>query len=312
MCKKTRDSWELLNIEDNVSNYEKYMLKEDKNGRVIISQDNVLRANAMIQSNSSYRRSADSSACPILKRNKTIEDKMCNGDYTDEITEDDKKIFKYLGSSAYWFSLLKEFYKTPKKKTVIIKPRNASEHKYEVSFGYVLYKTICCVDNENSTHLNADGVGRALIAYRLYNIGIDDLVEKLKKPQYAIIEELSKEITDDDENLCKDKSYYHVSFASKWCHNACYYMLDDKYGDNFAKVDSVMREALLKYQEDALLKYPSLNFDILKDNRKIGKSYGKYIDIIDAVRGSGKDEISRNGLDHLLWYSNKGFDNDDN
>ena len=301
------ESYELLLKEDNSDNYKEFML--DKND--VISPKNVYKVNAMIRSNSSYNQSADVNALPILKNSKSIEDNMVDGNYDDKTTEADKESFKYLGSSAYWFSKLKHFIGNPETEVEI--SYKTSRNKTEgtnVSLAYVIYKTVCCVDNENSTHLNADNVGRNLLAHRLYNMGIDDLIKKLKEPQYAIIEELSKEINANEKGLFgKRKSNYHVSFASKWCHNACYYMLNDKCKDNFSKVDSVMKDALLIYENELWAK--ELDFDILKDNskgkanKKIAQSYYKYIKIIDAVRKSGKSEISRNGLDCLLWYSYK-------
>ena len=90
-------------------------------------------------------------------------------------------------------------------------------------------------------------------------------------------------------------------------------MLDDMHHDNFAKVDTVVRNALYdNYYKDRKLE-ENLKFEILRDNKKIGENYGEYINIIDAIRKSSEDPVSRNGLDHLLWYSNKGYgDNDDN
>ena len=220
MCKKTRASWKLLNFEDNISNYEKYLL-ETKDGRIIISQDNVLRVNAMIASNSSYRQSANPKSQPKLKKstnNNTYQindnqqisqgiyyEVLKNGDIKTAPSDDEN--FNYIGSSAFWFSKLKKFICNPGHM------RTGVEVEYEqagkqcsqtVSLGYVIYKTVCCVDNENSTHLNSDRMGRAWVASKLYDITVNgfngkDIIYVLKCEDkdcdYKIINTLSENNT---------------------------------------------------------------------------------------------------------------------
>lgn len=328
------ESYKLLLEEEKPDNYKKYMLDQDN----FISLENVYKVNAMIQLNSSYNQSANINACPIIKKNMTIDDNMINGNYYTiegnniSILKSDDDNYKYLGSSAFWFSKLKEFIDDTKKETVKIILKNANG-QYDVSFSYVLYKTICCVDNENSTHLNSDKVGRAFVAKRLFGIK-DQMKAMLQNSNYKIIDYISENeekiklnLIDGKQAKYKEPKYY-VSFASKWCHNACYYMLDDKYKDNFAKVDSVVKKAIKKQYSGFIDKKSEKTFTYKKDendigiekplrflftgndaNQKIGKNYAAYIEVIDIIRGN---IISRNGLDQLLWYSNKGFDNDDN
>ena len=315
-----KQSWELLQIEDDEKNYQKYMLEYDNNnGRIIINKDNVLRVNAMINSNSTYKEHSKEESLPILKRGdgNEIIDKMSNGDFLDQTyIDNDKEKYKYLGSTKYWFEKLNKLIDKDITEKIEIEYYTSSKKNktktVDVSLGYVIFKTVCCVDNDNSTHLNSDSIGRRLLAYRIFQMR-DELMNKLKQSNYSIINELSERIKEDEKNILeKGTSNYHISFASKWCHNACYYMLEDKYKDNFSKVDSVVKEALKMFEED--LKVKGLNFDILRDNtkkdnrtsnEKIGENYGEYIKIIDAVRTMSDDPISRNGLDHLLWYSYK-------
>ena len=332
------ESYRLYEDEMDGKNTKKYEL-ETRDGLTRICPENVYKVNAMIKSNSSYVKADLVGAGPERKKNRNKEgekDKYLRetwlfDDYYKrnvddkilEVYQSDSDDFIYIGSSAYWFARLRE--ELPKETTALSKEK-------EKRIRYIVYKTVHAVDNENSTHLNADRIGRAVLSQRIFDlIKCGSLFDRLRAPDYTIIEEMSEKekkaklcegFVDGSEKEGKEPRNY-LSFVSKWCCNACKKYLQGEYVDNYAKVDEVVKKALLKYETKC--KKDDLKFWILKDgkdledeedksrkksNELIMKHYKSYIDIIDAVRTSDK-EISRIGLDHLLWYANKGRENTD-
>jgi len=339
-----KESWELLEEEEDREKSQQYELAY-KNKRIVISQENVWKVNAMLKSNSFYQKSGDPKSEPVLTGKREFKDyyKDASGSFykTNDfcglseqkitmICADDNNQYKYLGSSSFWFSKLKGFI------------YNKCDECSYPEVKYIIYKTVCAVDNENSTHLNADGIGRAVLSQRIFEmLKKGELIKNLTNPEkytFKIIRELSAkpEIAENFTPKPKKAPRYCLSFATKWCCYACLNMLDTKFSDNFAKVDTVVKKALLENYEEKLNdkkfdyegRKESLLF-LLKDsnkkdpdnpkknkkddkrrniketaNEKIGKYYKQYLEIIDTVR-DGK--VSRNGLDHLLWYSNKGL-----
>lgn len=168
---------------------------------------------------------------------------------------------------------------------------------FEGDYKKVIYEAVLAVDRDNSTHLNADGVGRTEMTDRLCGISKESLIEYLRKPKdtkYHLIEVLSAPTHPKD---AKHKPRSNLSFASKFCHYACFYLFEgEEAQDNYSIYDNDVRKALPKYCE--YYHVPKL--------RLCDSDYAKYQETIDAIIKASGGHVSRNGFDHLLWYYFKG------
>ena len=202
-----------------------------------------------------------------------------NSDYGSAFDVTNSKI------SAYWFKELKEVLEGTE-----IKSKNA--------YRKLIEEIVAAIDKENSTHLNTDGCGIKVISKRISNIEQEELIHLLKHPEetdYKLIEIIAKETKPIGQS---DKGNPHrgrrnPSFASKFCHYACFNLFDGKDRDNYSIYDSIVSSALPSYME---------RYGIAK---KKFTSYAEYQEAIDEVIKKSKSGISRNGFDHLLWYGYK-------
>ena len=169
------------------------------------------------------------------------------------------------------------------------------EHKIEDVIKNVVEK----IDNENSVHLNADNVGRQVMIERIIRCKDDGILfNYLRNRNLKLIDILSEKTKDEK------RGRRNISFASKFCHYACFYIFrDEDAQDNFSIYDRVIAEMLPKYLDC----YCQLS-DLRKDIGRIikNKDYRGYSDAIDAIIEASRQKISRNGFDHLVWYYNKG------
>lgn len=249
---------------------EKYFLETDTTTEgekvVQLTKRNVAKAEAMIASNSTYKKSADPTCKP--------------------------EEGKYKGSTAYWVKSFDNYV-------------NNGDGTY--SYQDIIENIVKAVDRENSTHLNADEEGYAEITRRIHDHDPSNLISLLKNPtpaagpKYVLIDELSKpvqsEVTKNEETIIKSRSNF--SFATKFCHYMAFYLFDGKRSrDNFSIYDGIMEKAIRKHAEQ-------LGVDIPNDMKSFKGHYVEYMKTIDGVRDACKKKgqnISRNGLDHLLWY----------
>lgn len=192
---------------------------------------------------------------------------------------------KYSGSTAYWASEL----------CGIFSNNNESNWTEDV----IVEGFIRAVDRDNSTHLNADGVGIEQTVEKVLSIlhtRLYDLLRNPEKNNYELIRILSAptKIKADD---TKHKSRENYSFATKFSHYACFYLFEgEKEQDNFSIYDYVVASALPFYASYYGIPY----------NRDAMKNYTQYIRMVDSVIYASGAKISRNGFDHLLWYYFKG------
>lgn len=167
-----------------------------------------------------------------------------------------------------------------------------SNHKYKE----IIQECVNGVDRTNSTHINADGVGREELAQRICKYSKETLLDFLKNPRkenYKLIDILSQQTTPKDSKHYARKNY---SFASKFCHYAAFYAFEnEEEQDNFSIYDSVVAKNIKPYA-----KYYGL-----KVSPNIGSDYEAFISLVDAIIEKSGNEISRNGFDHLLWYFHK-------
>lgn len=152
-------------------------------------------------------------------------------------------------------------------------------------------KKVCTrINAENSTHLTNED--KDIICECIYKKcpNINLLKEELEKDSYPLIELIRK--AQNNNGVSTKKNNY--SFATKFCHYACYYLYkneDEKKRDLYPIYDSILSDYVKKSPEYKL----STDTDINK--------YEDYVKIIDKII-SGKG-ISRNGFDHLIWLTNR-------
>lgn len=192
----------------------------------------------------------------------------------------------YEGSTAYWMTKLKS----------IIEGKENN-----LTYEDIIPKVVSSIDRENSTHLNTDGCGRQVISERIIKLCKEDkLIDSLKNGDlevFKVIQEKTNPINNGDK---KYKGRENTSFASKFCHYACFFLFeDDELRDKYSIYDKVISSVLPYYME----MYQVDNSESLKD-------YSYYCKVIDLIREKAtpknKTPISRNGFDHLLWYYHKG------
>lgn len=224
-----------------------------------LTRENVAIVEAMLRNDSAYLHSSDITAKPTYNRKNEI---------------------KYGGSSAYWMILLKN---------ILVNGQKNSTYAYED----IIKRAVEAVDRENSTHLNADKCGRKEIIERLCRFDRAELMKCLKYPDYGdmkLIREISRRTS------AAQKARTNLSFASKFCHYACFYIFEGtEYQDNYSIYDGILKKVLplyLEYYQIAQI------FDL--------NNYKEYRGAVDSIREKSGIEISRNGFDHLLWYYHKG------
>lgn len=223
-----------------------------------LTRDNVAIVEAMIRNDSAYIRSTDTKAVPVISKNGKI---------------------KYGGSSAFWMTRLKEY----------LNYQDNGNYTYKD----IIAGAVESVDRENSTHLNSDRCGRREIEKRLIEFDRIELLKCLKEPEYQnfkLIREISRKTS------APKRSRNNLSFASKFCHYACFYLFEGtEWQDNYSIWDSILRKVLPLY----------LGYYQITDDYDL-YDYAEYRIAVDAVRKASGIAISRNGFDHLLWYYHKG------
>lgn len=173
----------------------------------------------------------------------------------------------------------------------------------DYQFKVIIDKVVELLDNENSTHLNADKAGRDFMKEKITGC-IEDgtLLKYLRERDFNLIDILS-------ERTKQGKGgRRNISFASKFCHFSCFYIFGGEDAqDNFSIYDGVVARALpayLDYYKENLL---DKKRDLKTIKKKIkDKSYKEYSDAIDDIIEASGSKISRNGFDHLIWYYFKG------
>lgn len=195
----------------------------------------------------------------------------------------------YHGSLPYWMAQFRSY-------------SNGEETPY--TYEYILENCINAVDRENSTHLNADHCGREIVKHRLLSLGDDKaLVTMLKDSTYPLIGIIAARTT------TEKRGRVNFSFASKFCHYLCFYLFEgEPEQDMYSIYDTVLSENLIKYAKHygVTINGAIPTRKLLTPNEEnLSESYSIYQKMIaDIITASG-NLISRNGLDHLLWFSHK-------
>lgn len=263
-----------MGICDEFKSSQKYMLttehfvleKEKKIELVKLTHENVAKVEAMIRNDSSYIKSFDKNACPIINKDKTV----------------------YAGSTAYWM-------------TQLVNNLNKQECDITYSFNEIIQNVVRSIDRENSTRINSDGCGRNELSKRIIEFGEDKLIDSLKNRDLELFRNIEKKTQQNDQ---KHHGRTNTSFASKFCHYACFYLFENsKEQDNYSIYDNVIVSVLPYYIKKYKVEYNGTLKDL--------KDYSVYSDVINSIREKAASTtnttpISRNGFDHLLWYYHKG------
>ena len=224
----------------------------------------------------------------ITQDNVAIAEAMIRND-SDYIHMSDSSFGK---SAACYLSELREIYETEKR-----------GEKTTQNVKAIIKNAVIALDNENSTHLNSDGVGRDEIPERIYKVYTEGrLFDLLKNPgqEYELFHIIEKKTHPKEKNK---RARINTSFASKFCHYASFFVFEGRAEqDNYSIWDSILINMLPLY-----LDYYKIDSKEFKPNNK---DYAKYQDIIKTILDKAEKEsgtrISRNGFDHLIWYYYKG------
>lgn len=269
-------------------------LETDDNDNVKITLDNVAKVEAMISYDSKYSRMGDPLSRPDVK-------------WLEQLKEDFRPLSDYKGyrgSSAFWMKRLRDYcYRLEVDES--FKDIKGLEDYYK----FLVYNAVCAVDAENSTHINADSVGREQLTSRIVSLGKDLLTQLKNTKDYPLIKLISKQ-TEPDGRTYKLKTgevkeispRENFSFATKFCHYACFFIFEDndtEYRDSYSIYDYVVSNALKEHYDFVDIERDSIE---MSDNFYVEK-YRNYQRKVDDIRG---DIVSRNGFDHLIWYYYKG------
>lgn len=281
-----------------------------------LTQGNAEFIEAVLMIDSRYKNSTNPEIRPNVK-------------YIDYLAGKEKKYnetLKHCGSSAFWIKQLVEILESQEgiNHKVKVKLENKKknnetiEEEKELDLNTILYCTVCAIDRENATHLSAhkskEKVGRKNVTNKLYNL----IVEKGTKAFKDML------LRDNDFYLVgyitvpkePEKENYHYSFATKFCKYVSRALNSDKYYiyDNViitsigyyikkSKLDKKYTPTMLEFEKD---KYKTKSEDV--QYREISELYQNLHKCLDDIRKSEKEEerqVSRDSVDHIIWYSNK-------
>ncbi|MBR3324452.1 MAG: hypothetical protein IKG14_00160 [Clostridia bacterium] len=281
--------------------------------KAAITLDNAYMVETLLKIDSNYKKASKINEKPCIKFMKHIVKVDTNIDKSP-----DETIENY-GSRAYWINSYIEALRDGEIKQKISGTINRIKktETFTITPDIALKGVICAIDRENSTHLTADHVGRRCVFEKInryvnYDIrnlekGLKnfDLIDEIATP----IEQIPKSISGEKKGKVKER--YHFSFATKFCRYVCLQLFNNKVeADTFYIYDNVLKNNLDFYAEEyEVNKFKFEKFDIGKNTPK--NQYIKYTEFLDKIKENAKkkhkdsEEISRNALDHIIWYFNK-------
>jgi len=178
------------------------------------------------------------------------------------------------------------------------------------------------INNQNSTRASKTEILE--LSNRIVNFDKNNgLIKFLKNPdkKYSLITDLSAQIqTDRNKN-----GRTNFSLATKICQTLCFVINEyNESQDNFMKFDTVLRKNLPRYlkiyklsineilNNDEYINFMN-KFKVNENNIEFkfieflydASRYSLYIRTIEKLIEATGEKISKNGLDHLIWYTNK-------
>lgn len=260
-------------------NYTDFDLEFEEDKTMIkLTIKNVQKVETMLRYNPDYPQFVDyeeyiNKDIPIEILDDIKKEKERNSKKTDE----DKK-YKY--SSVYYIKALRKY------------------KDDEDLYPYLLNTIIRKVNSENSTRGSLDNINT--ISDNIASLNYDELIKELKdQKNYEIIK-----------YFCPEKSDHYLSLATKFCHYMSFTLFcntDD--ADLYSIFDRVVNNNLEKYAKRYGITFEKKELKDLKSWEEIKKYYQDYQDAINEILNEAEklngERISRNGFDHLIWYSSK-------
>ncbi len=301
-----------LNDELNINSFE-LEFDDKENGIIALTTENVQKVETMLRYNPDYPQFID-----LKNLNKETKfEGYLDEKYKEELgkhlkdnntkVEDlieiykkynDIKNIKYEYSSVYYIKALKKY-------------KTHEDNKY--MYPYLILLILRKINSENSTRVSLNDIGK--IACKIVDkySDYDKLADALKEPSKNS-EECNYELI---KIFCEGLQKRYLSLATKFCHYVSFVLFydtddkddcDAKYADLYSIYDEVVNSSLKKYTDKYNIEFEKKELTNLKDWDEILDYYRKYQEVIKKViesYGKGSKIISRNGFDHLIWYSNK-------
>ena len=262
---------------------------DEANGIIALTTENVQKVETMLRYNPDYPQFIDIENLKyenefekyIEKKydnEKKLMDKYLSKNYKDT------KNNKYEYSSVYYIKALK---------------------KYKDMYSYLILIILRKINSENSTRVSLEDIGQ--IAYKIvnkysdYNKLVDALKEPSKSPKNCNYELIRI--------FCEGLQKRYLSLATKFCHYVSFdlfYGTDD--ADLYSIYDEVVNNSLKKYTDKFNIEFDKKELANLENWDEIRNYYCNYQEVIKRIiesYGKSTEIISRNGFDHLIWYSNK-------
>ena len=178
-------------------------------------------------------------------------------------------------------------------------------------FKYYIEAILRRINSENSTRASKDDITK--IADEI----VKQINKKCENDNTKAYDTLINELKNQNKEykiikyIWEKGSKHYLSLATKFCHYMSFILFfGTEDADTYSIFDSVLKDNL-KYYANPLgvdLKYTPQDFKS-KKWEVIRDSYDKYQKTIAEI--IEKVNISRNGFDHLVWYSNKKFEDRD-
>ena len=265
---------------ENELNYTTFNLdivdKDSKNNNLIaLTTLNVQKVETMLRYNPDYPQFFDYN---LLNNSNYVNDIIVN---VEEERNNKKDDLEY--PSFYYIKALEKF-----------KDNDKETGTYEYYIKAILRR----INSENSTRASKYDI-TTIAGEIACKFEYSELIENLKKPnkEYKIIE-----------YICMKGKNRNLSLATKFCHYMSFILFfGTNYADTYSIYDSVVNDNLNSYASHLKIEsnYNSQELKNLQKNewKEIKNSYIKYQETINKI--ITKANISRNGFDHLVWYSNK-------
>lgn len=303
-----------------------FFKKNNKNDKLKLTKNNAIFIETVLKIDSGYKDASNPTKYPSKEYIDYLK--------TKDINKYDNKIHNY-GSGQYWINNLVKIINSNNINFIIEdkieyekKSSNTEENEnkdYSLDMQTVIKGAVCAIDRENATHLTAHvsknksgrSNGRSNVAQIIYEEmkkGLNEFKKKLiKKDDFSLIGLLTVPKNEDSEN-------YHYSFATKFCKYLClgfgkeidkYYIYDNiiisninYYIENYGLNKNEYNMKLIKFEKEKYINDTKENQYI-----NISEQYKKLWNCLELIRNiANKDEIeliTRNELDHIIWYSNK-------
>ncbi len=264
---------------------------DEENGIIALTTKNVQKVETMLRYNPDYPQFIDLGNLKYknefenyLQQKYDKEQNFVKKYLINKGKYEDTKNIKYEYSSVYYIKALEN---------------------HKEMYSYLILIILRKINSENSTRVSLEDIGQ--IAYKIvnkysdYNKLVDALKEPSKSPKNCNYELIRI--------FCEGLQKRYLSLATKFCHYVSFdlfYGTDD--ADLYSIYDEVVNNSLKKYTDKYNIEFDKKELANLENWDEIRNYYCNYQEVIKRIiesYGKSTEIISRNGFDHLIWYSNK-------